>query len=91
MSKFRPNNFTVSEDKAKAPEVRVFKGEQKVEPVVQQFDFGKLKRQGEGSYAAVKGKFGALAATDGDPGRLRCLRGPARLEQVWAEGALCAC
>jgi flagellar assembly protein FliH len=45
-------------------ETRVVKLDAVTAPVVEQFNFGKLHRAGEGSYSATKAKYGAIAATD---------------------------
>ena len=49
-----------------SPDSRVMKVEQEAKTVVQQFQFGRIDRPGEGDYNAAKARFGALAATDSD-------------------------
>lgn len=67
MNKYGNGHFQKMDIKTEGsgpPERRVVKLDTVAEPVVQQFEFGRLHRKGEGSYAATKQKFGALAATD---------------------------
>lgn len=67
MPKFTPNQFgEVKEESEKSIDSRVVKLEANAETVVQQFHFGKIRRAGEGDYASVKAKYGALAATDAE-------------------------
>ncbi len=62
------NKFTKTvPNQAPSPgDARVMKVEQDVKTVVQQFQFGKIDRPGDGDYNAAKARFGALAATDSD-------------------------
>jgi flagellar assembly protein FliH len=68
MSKFKQNELGIKEEyegKAKA-EARVVKLDKPVERIVTQFQFGKISKRGEGDYAAIKARYGALAATDAE-------------------------
>ena len=53
-------------DESGLPDIRVLKTDASAEPVVEQFHFGKLQKNGVQGYAATKAKFGPLAATDAD-------------------------
>lgn len=71
MNKYEKDDFkklNVKSESEMAPnnEIRVVKLDTSAAPVVQQFNFGRLQREGEGSYEATKAKFGALSATDAD-------------------------
>jgi len=57
-------NTPVKNEPKAADEVRVMKLETPTEPVVNQFNFGKITRPGAGSYEATKARYGSLAATD---------------------------
>lgn len=62
-------NFTKTELEIRTnqdADPRVVKQETPVARDVQSFDLPKLKQKGQGTYAATKGRFGALAATDTD-------------------------
>ena len=67
MSKNSTDHFkkmAVKNEHETTPEVRVMKLDPGTAPVVEQYNFEKIYRQGEGSYSATKAKYGALAATD---------------------------
>jgi flagellar assembly protein FliH len=68
MTKFGKDHFQKLKVKTESElthnELRVMKLDTGAEAVVQQFHFGRLQRAGEGSYAATKAKYGAIAATD---------------------------
>lgn len=58
--------FDVREESGNAQEMRVVKLELPDTPTVSEFRVGRIRKPGEGDYAATKAKFGALAATDPD-------------------------
>src|SRR6476660_1549829 len=61
------NKFNVKSEKdLVSSETRVMKLDASAKPVIEQFQFGKLQRAGEGDYTATKSKFGPLAGTDED-------------------------
>lgn len=62
--KFKPGQFTVKEEYDAPLEPRVVKLDVPTEPVVQQYNFGRIRKEGEGDYQATKAKYGPLAATD---------------------------
>ena len=68
MNQSDKNHFSKIKIKTEAevglPQTRVMKLDTGGAPVVQQFGFEHLHRQGEGSYAATKAKYGAIATTD---------------------------
>ncbi len=61
-------DIQVKEDDAGKHDPRVVKmeTEQQREPTVRTFEASKLRKPGEGDYAAIKAKYGPLAATDMD-------------------------
>src|SRR4029077_14232240 len=58
----------IKEDESGKQDPRVVRMESEParEPVVRNFEATKLKKPGEGDYAAIKAKYGPLAATDMD-------------------------
>lgn len=71
MNKFGKSDFGRIQIKTEAEvspgtEIRVMKLDTGAAPVVQQFNFGKLAKAGDGNYQATKAKFGSLASTDTD-------------------------
>jgi flagellar assembly protein FliH len=68
MTKFGKDHFNKIKIKAESEvlksDLRVMKLDTTSEPVIQQFNFGKLSRAGEGDYQATKAKYGSLASTD---------------------------
>jgi flagellar assembly protein FliH len=57
---------TSESELTKGGEIRVVKLDTGSAPVVQQFNFGRLHRAGEGDYQATRAKFGSLSSTDTD-------------------------
>src|SRR4051812_47647189 len=67
MPDFKPNQYQIkSEPLGEAGQPRVFKLDEDVVPRVANFEFSKIQEAGDGSYQAVKARYGALAATDPD-------------------------
>ncbi len=64
MAPFKQSEFDIKGGEAKPGEVRVIKMETGGAPVIRDFSLNKVSERGHGDYAAVKHKFGALAATD---------------------------
>jgi flagellar biosynthesis/type III secretory pathway protein FliH len=67
MSRFQPPKpGEIQTEPSAHGDVRVVKLDVSVEPVVEQYQFGKIRRAGERDYASVKAKYGPIAATDQD-------------------------
>ena len=64
--KFKPNEYEIKKEYETHPDVRVMKLSTPSAPVIEEFQFAKIQKAGEGTYQATKAKFGALAATDVD-------------------------
>jgi flagellar assembly protein FliH len=62
---FRRNGADIKGEEG-SREPRVIRLEEPAEPAVQPYEFRGLRPEGKGEYAAVKAKYGALAATDPD-------------------------
>jgi flagellar assembly protein FliH len=66
MSKFKGTEVNVKPGEVKPGDVRVVKLDKRIAPDIKPFQFGTIRKDGEGEYATVKAKFGAMAATDSD-------------------------
>ncbi|MGK5089255.1 FliH/SctL family protein [Bdellovibrionota bacterium FG-2] len=64
MAKFTQSDFKVQPEFKDPSGTRVFKPEVIKAPQVQEFEFGKLTKKGDGEYSSVRAKYGPLAATD---------------------------
>ena len=67
MSKFVPTRIEATTGtEPQGLEGKIIKAEKDLGNKIEPFEFGKIKRQGEGDYSRIRQKFGALAATDVD-------------------------
>jgi flagellar assembly protein FliH len=66
MPNFKSTQFEIKKEKEAPAETRVVKIENGVAKEVKEFEFQKIKKNGEHDYGSIKAKYGPLAATDTD-------------------------